>query len=245
MSDIESKRNRERFLMDHFIRVAELPVRVVGSPDPPDFVVQFEGRKVGVELTDIYQDSLVGVPSLQARESISESIVAMARNVYEGDADARPVNVQLVFSPGHELRSVRRDEAAQQVAAFVAKHPVGVFQAATFRIEQFDGELPESIAYVRVFGVPTREMSHWSVASAGWAASLTASMLEERIRAKAKLLPRYREVVKENWLVLVCEGKGPSQFFDSASIETLEGVSSPFDRTYFYEHFMQRVVRLC
>jgi hypothetical protein len=136
-------------------------------------------------------------------------------------------------------------DAAKKIARLVAAHSVEPNEIKVLCAEEFDDELPDSVCRVRIYGLPEPTLKdHWTVAGAGWVAPLTSQHIDERIQAKAALLPNYRKVVAENWLVIVSEGRSPSQFFDQTSIKSLDAFESPFERTYFYDHFNGTVIQL-
>jgi len=73
---------------------------------------------------------------------------------------------------------------------------------------------------------------------------MTREILQARVNAKAALLPKHRERVRVNWLLLVSDGAKPSQFFELPAEEHVYGVVSPFDRTFYFARFKGIVVEL-
>ncbi len=243
MSNASQKKQRERFLLSHFVEVAQLQAAIVEETEAPDFIVRFENRRIGVELTDIFISHEVAGNSAQVQESISQRIVARARNLYEA-AGMQPAHVSVGFSPGYNLRDLHRDQTAEALAIFVKRLNLSDGQAVAFGPEQLCGILPHHLSFVHALGVPSPAMAHWSVARAGWVAPLTVEALQSRIDEKALRLPEYQGAIAETWLLIVAEGRQPSQFFDMRSLLDPRRIRSPFARTYFYEHVSRIVIPL-
>jgi hypothetical protein len=155
-----------------------------------------------------------------------------------------PAHVWVGFSPGTDLRELHRDQTAEALAIFVQRLSLSNGQAVAFGPEHLSSVLPHALSSVHALGVPSPAMAHWSVARAGWVARLTVEALQSRIDEKALRLPRYQDTIAENWLLIVAEGRQPSQFFDVQSLLDARRIRSPFARTYFYEHFSGTVISL-
>jgi len=180
---------------------------------------------------------------MQAQESISARIVSHARRIYE-TSGGPPAHVSVCFGPGRDLRNLNRDRTADELASFVRNLNLIEWQRFYWRPEDFESPLLEDISFVHALGVPSPEMSHWAVVRAGWAAPLTAGALQARVNEKAMRLSKYRETVRENWLVVIADATKPSGLFDARSRVEAGGVSSPFSRTFFYAHPDRMVVEL-
>lgn len=227
------QKQHERFLLEQFFDYAEIRAEIIDEREAPDFFVQYEGRRIGVEVTQLFI-SCNGVRNpIQAQESISTRIVSRARQIYD-DSGGLPAHVSVCFNPGHDLRKLNRNGTANDLAAFVRTLKLTEWQRLDWRPEDFEGPLPDEISFVSALGVPDRELAHWTVALTGWAAPVTVDALQRRVDEKAKCLPKYRETVGENWLVIIADATKPSGLFDTRSHIDPEAVSSPFSRTYFY-----------
>lgn len=236
------KKMRERFLLDRFIETAVLRAEIEEEREAPDFLIRLEGRLVGVEVAEIFISHDTSKP-LQAQESISDRIVARARQRYDA-LGGTSAHVSICFGPGFDPRNLDHNATAECLASFVRGLQLGPWQRSDYRPEEIDSPLPDHIAFIHALGVPSPEMAHWAVARAGWAASLTGRALQERIEEKAKRLPVYQSVVPENWLLLVADRTRPSQLFDLDAELDSRAVTSPFSRAFFYGYPEKRVLEL-
>lgn len=210
--------------------------------EAPDFLIRVDGRLVGVEVSEIFISHAPG-KSLQAQESISDRIVARARQRYDESGGA-PAHVSICFLPGADLRRLNRDETAEALAKFACGLQLSPWQRFDYRPEEIDGPLPDHIAFIHALGVPSAEMAHWTVARAGWAAPLTTKVLLDRVEEKAKRLSAYQSVVPENWLLIVADRTRPSQLFDLDAELDASAVATPFSRAFFYGYPEKHVLQL-
>jgi hypothetical protein len=238
-----SQKQHERFLLERFFEDAALPAEVVEEREAPDFIVRFEDRFIGVEVTELFISHDTNRNLMQAQESISTRIVSRAQQIYHASG-ALPAHVSVCFDPGCDLKKLNRDHTANELASFVRSLNLAEWQRADWYPEECDGPLPHEISFVHALGVPSFDMAHWAVARAGWAAPLTADVLQARVDEKSTRLLKYRDIVRENWLVVVADATKPSGLFDARSQFDVAGLSSPFSRTFFYGYPDRAVIKL-
>lgn len=159
-------------------------------------------------------------------------IVRKAQSLYESEGQPY-AHVSVHFGPHVDFRSVRRDETARQIASFVRRQSLPVGRHVQWRQDFETKGVPEIINFINMLAVPSRDLAHWYSPSAGWAPA-TTRLLQERVDAKAVRLPRYRERVASNWLILVGDGGRPSRFVRASVLHPWNGLTSPFDRTYYF-----------
>lgn len=238
MDPSPKKKRYERFLLDQFLTAISLSPQEIIQGDSPDFIVNLDGRWIGIELTDIHIDQQENGSPLRKLQSISDEIVSRAQQMYE-QSGASPAHVSLCFSPYAPLVRANRNQVAEVLSAFVSR--LNVSTSALIEWSADDGEeegeaLSRWVSFIHVLGVPDIQMAHWLAAKAGWAAELTPSLLQNRINEKWVKLAAYQTVVEENWLVMVANATRPSQLFASPSAVGHESISSPFSRTFYYSY---------
>ena len=238
------KRQHERFVLEQFLRAADLQGEIVDDrSEAPDFIVKFGHELVGIEMTELFVRGGSDARNLQAQESLAHRIVSNAKRLYESSG-AQHAHVSVHFAPRADLRSLNRDETAAALSAFVKARALVVGQLVQWQPDDVGNVLPEVITYVQMLGVPERRMAHWTVPNAGWVVPLTATVLQASIDEKAALLPAYARRVPTNWLLLVADGGKPSQLFDGPSAAVASAISSPFARTFYFARMRGAVVEL-
>jgi hypothetical protein len=243
MRSEDRKKQHERFLLERFLEAAKLQAEVTEAREAPDFIIRFEGRSIGVEITELFISHDTGRNLPQVQEALSSRIVSHAQQLYQASG-ARPAHVTVCFGPGCDLRSLNRDHTAAKLASFVQGLQLPEWQRVDWRPEELDGHLLDEISFVHALGVPKSKTAHWGVARAGWAAPLSAGALQSRIDEKTTRLLKYRNTVSENWLVVVADGTKPSQLFDAKAEFDSRTISSPFSRSFFYGHPDRAVIEL-
>lgn len=238
------KKEHERFLLERFIETSGLRIEIEEDErEAPDFLVRFESRLIGVEVTELFISHDTPSKSLQAQESIAKRIVARAQHLYK-ESGGSPAHVSVCFGPGCDLRKLNREKTADTLATFMCSLNLATWQRFDWRPEEITSPIPYEITFINSLGVPSHEMSHWSVAQAGWAAPLKADTLQARIDEKAKRLPAYISIVSENWLLIVADRTQPSQLFNlNANLDT-SSILNPFSRCYFYAHPVGHILQL-
>lgn len=236
------RKKRERFLLDRFLSIAKIDALVQEEGEAPDFGILYEGRRVGVEITELFAQSAAGQLPLQAHESLSARIVAAARQAYEA-AGGVPVHLSVSFFPGVDLRSVHRDTVAKALAAVVQELSPIRGQHVLWRNDYSDEDL-SAISLINVLGQSAAEFSHWGVAAAGWVAPLTKELLQQSISEKNTNIVEYRKRYDEVWLVIATIGNQPSQFLDKSGLSDPTEVHSLFDRTYYCSSFASELIPL-
>ena len=232
------RKERERFLVESFIRNADLRGEIVEVREAPDFIISVDGKLTGLEVTELFVSGTPGGESVQARESISSQIAASAQRMYQADGGS-PVHLPMCFYPGISLRDVNRDKAAQAICDFLLGLGLTAFERIDWRPEDsYDRQiqLPEQIAFVHALGVPSFDRAHWAVARTGWVAPRRKAPLQQRINEKAKRIVAYQNAIQTNWLLIVADAMKPSSLIEANSDFAANNIQSPFDRTFFYRH---------
>ena len=240
---MDPKKRRERFLLERFIEASALPAQVVEEREAPDFVVRFEGRSIGVELTELFVSHDANGRLPQAQERIATGIVSRAQQLYIASG-ARPMHVSLCFGPHSDLTRVDRHEFAGRLCRFVQGLKLQDWQRFVWHPHDGGESPPDAISYLQALAVPTHDVGLWTVARAGWVAPITTDVLQPRIDDKAKRLERYKVAVPETWLVVVADCTKPSQLFEVRSDFDPRAVSSPFTRTFYFGYPDRATVEL-
>ncbi|MBX3705677.1 MAG: hypothetical protein KF911_03505 [Pseudomonadales bacterium] len=241
---ISSKKKRELDLLVTFARTANLDIRVVESErEAPDFILDFEGRRIGLEVTELFVEGDGRALQPQARTSIGNRIAMRARSRYEHHG-GKPLHVSIGLTLGNELRSVNRDQLAEGLAQFLLALDPPLDEFVSWRPCYHNDPLPAEVHYLHILAVPSWSMAHWYVPEAGWVAPLEEAALQAKVHEKAAKLSDYHRAAAEIWLLIAVKGWSASQLFEIRSDLRPERVSSPFARTYYFSAFDGRVLRL-
>lgn len=247
-----AKKQHERFLLDRFLELQGISPTCIEESDPPDFLIDLEGRTVGVEVTELFIRSKKsgahtqpqGEPLLQAAESITNLIVSKAWEIYF-HAGKPPVQSTIWFSDRITLDKKKGDQIAELIANQIQTMSPQNSQAAVWRSsedENAENPLSESVVLMHALGVPDRRFARWTVARPGLVATLTPKHIQEVIDKKAKKINSYKKKAEEVWLLIVADRTRPSQKFSVMPDFPLSSISSPFARTFYYGYVSDEVL---
>jgi hypothetical protein len=240
VSSEEKKKLQEMFFLDQFLKLQGISPKSVDhrTPPDPDFLIDLDGRKVGIELTALHIRKTKKNP-LKAGESCTDKIVSEARRIYF-EAGNPPVLTTVVFSTRFVPEKCRRDDIAKLIADQVQGMRFQPPQVVDWRPCDDENEkslLSESIAFIHARSVPEVQMARWSVARAGLAVSLTPRHLQDVIKQKAQKFEGYKKCADEIWLLVYSDRKQPSQMLSIPSDFLLDSVSChPFAKAFYFQY---------
>lgn len=242
MTSPSQRKIRERFFLERFLSGADIKAVIASESERPDFGITFEGRAVGVEVTEVFVESLAGNVPLQAHEALTSKVISSARKRYEC-AGGTPLHVSVSFSSKVELRRGQLDSVAKALAELLLRAVVIKDQYFQWDNDYANPEL-SAVAFVSALGRTDLKFAHWSATSTGWMVPLTNEVLQTTVSRKSQRLTEYRKHYGEVWLLVAAEGARPSQFFDLSWLSNASAIKSDFDRTYFLSSFTGEVIRL-
>jgi hypothetical protein len=198
----------------------ELAGTVSRGANPPDFIIEDDGRRITVEMTRYHQDA--GGPrgsALALQESAERSLRALAQQSFERLHPGLYVSISPFFREGVLTRAnVRRyaESLASLVAELVPPAPTESHQMtsrdAMWQELQAAG-LGHAIVQLRVWRHINMREGDWRVHPGGHPSRDTGHLLS-RIQAKEHDLARYRRPGDESWLIVYAPILQASGFFD-------------------------------
>jgi hypothetical protein len=230
-----TSKHRERHLLECFLKSAGIEPLAIMEHEKPDFILSLPHGKVGIEVTELLKTTHPSAPPERAQESIADQVIEKARRLYE-QRGGSPALVSVLFSPGHDLRKVHRDELANVIAVFIEKLAVNNGQRVIWRPGDMDIELPDAVSFAQILGVPSKKYANWSSPRAGWVACLTSEEIGKRISAKAVKLSEYKKSADQVWLLIVADRTRPSQMFEHRGAFDPTALKHPFERAYYYSY---------
>lgn len=224
--------DRERAWLDGAFELLKIQPTRVDKREAPDFLVEIDGRNVGVEV----------VEARDARAASARG--AMKRLCRRAEADLSTAGFKVVvwvrFRAGAaEHLETNPAELDRQVAALVRLCTDHVQQRRS-RHYYDEHELERAgVGWINHVTIYENEEAvvGWTHSSRGQ----RSGVIQAAIDAKATKLLTYRSVVSEVWLLLV-GGGGIGAAIDIHEAE--DSFVSPFDRTFFLELYEGKCVEL-
>ena len=254
MGSVEKKKQRERFLLDQFLKHQKITPKRIVPGESPDFLIDLEGRAVGIEMTELFirrnrseahpeplKESL-----LKKIESNADRIISKAREIYFS-AGNPPVLSTIVISDRITLDKKKGDQIAELIAYQIQSMSLENSQAAKWRSCEEENEkhpLLDLVYFIHTERVPELRFAHWTVVKAGLVATLTSECLQAEIDKKANKINTYRKKAEEIWLLMVADPTRLSQKFSIQTDFPIGSVSSPFTKTFYYGYAAEEVIDL-
>lgn len=258
-----AKKRRERFLLDRFLEIQGISPTCIQESESPDFLVDLEGRRVGIEVTRLYirgnkskaHPRPGGRPLLQEVESITNQIVSKARKIYF-DAGYPLLKSEIWFSDQIALDKKKGDQIAELIAHQIRSMSLQDSQAVAWRSFEDENEehpLSDLIDTIHTQRVPEYHddqwkdrFAQWTVARPSLVAPLTPKRLQGEIDEKAKKIDDYRKraCIEEIWLLIFADRTQPSQRFFVTPDFPQDSLSSRFTKTFYCDFVDKEIIEI-
>lgn len=228
----EHQKEFERAILQGFLRRASIPgVPKEGDFEAPDAVITIGCKEVGVEITEIQKST-----DERRIRSLKEDLLRRTRRCYES-AGGRPICTMISFRNNVAISESKREREAlaEKIAQILIAGSLRLVGSVSVVAEtQLAAPLGNRLREIRFWGADGDCI--WQISEANSVAPLTIEVLQERIEAKAQRLPSYRlKGYAESWLLICADPRNPACRFDPPVAFDPKKVTSPFDRTFFYD----------
>jgi hypothetical protein len=222
-------------------KFAGFPTGEIVPGESPDFTVEIQRGRIGIEIVGLYRDELdVGGLLLRARERLQDKLLGQAVQIYESlHRDLPFVEVNVHWSSHVPVAKSRVPEVAAVLAQLVATNlPDTGGQAFLGYPHHTWKRLPAEVDYLfvhRPAGLPEHA---WGSSRGAAVPKLTPDDLREVISKKESKLPVYRQGCSEVWLLIVSDGLAPSNHFEPTPEIASARYDTDFDRVFLlhYSH---------
>jgi hypothetical protein len=221
-----------RFFKRHFGLVPEFESLPTNSR--PDVCVSFGGKRIGIELTRaVNEDQAVF-------DSFAGYLLDAARERY-AELGGLPGMVMVSLRPKFSVRGVRGQalgiELAENVAA-LWRDPAGT---TIIRGDRLSPAVGRVVSQVQAYRVEGARSTYWQSPIAAWVQGITVDRLQPIINRKGDELNVYRRMnCDEYWLLIYARAGKSAEMFDEADGFDSGALTSPFDRTFFYDFWRSK-----
>lgn len=227
-------RDLELFHLTRFLDVfgLELDAAPVHS-DSPDFLVELNGRHIGIEHTQFFLPPEPGDSPQQQLDALQELAVEQAQRLFHA-AGGPALYVSVQFDHGRTPSSkAQAYDLGKRLASVVRRNgwPASP-EEATFEPWR---DLPEVCAYSVMNSVDGVD-ELWQGGSGGWVAPVGTPHVEAVLAAKGARYQRYAERAADHWLLIVNDpfrGGTPCQISEGAATARY---TFPFDRAFWFQY---------
>lgn len=187
----------------------------------PDFQFHTPTGTLGIELTLLCREEALAESGRLAK------VTPRAQELYCQRPDAPPVHVYPVFHP-RDAETLKSSELARSLAEFVYSHRR---EDASFEWN----EVPEGFYYIGVHQADDC-LNEWHWNRTGDTVIAPHDFVANRIAAKDRLLPTYRQRASELWLLLVNDGYlGVGELYVTSETLARWTFESNFDKVLLFD----------
>jgi hypothetical protein len=211
------------------------------EPDPPDFLLDPTGKRLGIEMTVFYYPPVPGKPPQQEVQSLRDRIMALAERSYSGSGGPA-LYVNAVFNDQFRLRKAEMSRVADALVTAISAIDVPP------SIE--DGRrtvpvylLPREIPHVSILGSVDGIDRLWQAGSGGWVAPITPEHVQREVERKASII-RNVGGCAELWLVIVHDPFSGAAAAELTTAAQYHVYSTQFDRLLWLEPHAPRAIEL-
>lgn len=230
------KKRHERSALDRFLELLKTPVPESIEPDEePDFVLTFGGRRVGIEMTDLYWSATRAGRPRQEQESLRRRVVEAAERLY-ADRNLPPVHVSVHFNDQYVLNKTAIQLLAAQIVTWAAARVPRIGESFE---EQYDwvnrDYFPEHLHSLRIYRHAPLAEARFSAPDADYAPQLDAANVEHRLQSKNSRHRQYLRKCDEAWLVIGFNTDRLSTTFQISQVITDTVYETPFSRVFLLQ----------
>ena len=212
-------------------------------PPDPDLIVHTNEGDLGIEHTRLFRTDHSNGIVRQEQESVEDSIVNRAREIYE-QSGGPPVNVAVSFNSNIRLGKKDVSSLSTVLAAIAGRYIPDIGQQFILEAVRFiPRPFPREIDIIFI-DRHSKSETFWTVYRGDNVPSLTSEYIEDKIQTKETRREKYLKRCSKVWLLIVETGGSPSSHFEIPS-EVVEKIyKSNFDRIFLLRDFGCEVIEL-
>ena len=217
----------EKIIFDDFRNLLDnFPRGHFYKSESPDFIVEKENGKLGIELTEIFQDSDKGNSNYQRRLSDRHSLTSLLIKELQKNVNFT-FHVNIHYSDFYHIKKSKKHEIANKLFEICFYNLRELENQKNFMIDDFR-ILPKEVNSIRIGRYDGLNESFDEMPEGGVVSKMTDLHLYPLIRQKDEKISNYQKC-NEYWLV-IREGNYYAGTF--SEIELNMPVSSQFDKVF-------------
>lgn len=244
---LESKQEKELFYVNSLWTFDKsLPRGTIDLPKPPapDLILHSANKKIGIEVTEMWQEWSKGVDPTE-QEGFRSYIVRKAQKFYKKTGNPN-VSVSVFFSHSHPLKKDDVRSIIEKLVEIVCRN-IPDKDLGKWEIQNYGNSLPDQVSSLRVVRRDASRL-HWKKIWSTYVPDLPARQVAQRLERKEPNLPGYLKFCDECWLVMVVGGFSASSTlaatFDVTDDVTARTYNSNFGRVICFDRAMRKGHRL-
>jgi hypothetical protein len=232
-----TKKTTERIYLERFLGGVGWAYEVEDDGEAPDFVITVAGRRIGIEIVQVFADQ--DADYSEQREDESNRLTWLRKLCQEHyDAGGPPINVQLQIDPGlfQCVRGRIPPELRERISKRLLARASRMKDGATLK-SRIRGPHRSMLATLWIRRLPRSldRYCRWRLLNdaMAWVPSLSHAYLDTIVAKKAQKLPAYQQRVPKVVLLMVADG-----FLASGLVRYQDGpvAARGFEAVYLLHH---------
>jgi len=246
MDQRQVTKERERRFVQRFLRVLGREELVLNLEDDegPDFRVGAPEGRIGIEVTELFRETVPGKVPRQATERGWAQVASEAETLWT--RQGRPfVRVNLLFHPDYHVPQRSATQLAARIVNLVDRYlPDQDSSIGVWGIEQPPGQFPVELVQLAIARSGGLTKSRWVCRDAGFVAELAPEQIQAAIDAKGLDAEAYRQAFDSIWLLLVIYQRRMSSEMDTPTEAASHEYHTPVNRLFVFSTADERIVEL-
>lgn len=237
---MSTKKARERWILDLFIdSYKKENIYIISEQEAPDFIINFEGKEIGLELTEVFQDSHLGTSKMKQESSdgaqFTEDLIALVQS-----------NIPFTFSIGIHfnknlpIKKSNKQKILNELERICVPAMINLQNHEHLELENYYDGLPKEIDDIHVYRFDGMEESIDSRPEGGIVSRLTMGHIKLALANKESKLSSY-QICDQQWLV-IREGNYYSGSFSDVEIDS--PIDTLFDKVFLFRTRTKEVIEL-
>lgn len=179
-----TKKERERWIMDLFIdSYKDEKLTILQEQESPDFIVGLANKRIGVELTEVFQDSHLGISKLKQSSSDGSSFTEDFIALIQSNVPFK-FSIGINFNKSHSIRKSKKQEILSQLKNICVPKIIGLLDREHLEFDNYYDSFPNEIDGIHIYRFDGMDESIDSRPEGGAVSRLTFKHLEKLLLNK-------------------------------------------------------------
>jgi len=233
------KNENEMWVMNMFVEAYHEKIEILSKQESPDFMVESLGRKIGIELTEVFQDSNMGYSRLQQYSSDSSAFVDDLINLIQPHIDFT-FFIGIDFNRRFPLKKSTRKLVLQRTKEICIPAMISLLNHEWIELDNYYHGLPDEIEDIYLSRFDGMGESSNYQPEGGSVANLTLAHIRPILDKKEQKLSTYN--ICESYWLLIREGNYYAGSFGDIDINI--PICSRFDKVFLLRTRTQTLIEL-
>jgi hypothetical protein len=230
----------EIWIMEIFLGVhPRKDLKIIAKQESPDFIISLDGNKIGVEITEVFQDSNLGDSKMQQYSSVAGEFGDELIYLIQPHVDYR-FSIGVNLDTNFPLKKSTRKSVLQRTADICVAAMMGLSNHQHIDLENYYDSLPDEVKDIHIYRFDEMPESINSKPEGGTVATLTIAYIQPILTRKERKLHNYT-TCDNQWLV-IREGNYYAGSFSELSIDL--PIKSRFDKVYLLRSRTRELIDL-